>query len=350
MSKNCISNIDLRRSEKKPVITLIFRNPCVGVKSMERLFAAIEPYLVREFEVRRVTLPNPPGSLSRMLGNAFFARRNREGVVHVTGDAHYIVPFLGGKGVILTVHDCGRLMDLTGILKWIYRILWFELPRRTANRITVISKSTKQVFEREIGRMGDNMVLIENCLIPGFEKTQRKFDNKNPRILQIGSGPHKNLDGLIHSVIGIECELMIIGRISDKNRILMESNGIRYRNEFDVTRERLHEIYQESDLLFFASRHEGFGLPILEAQKTGIPVITSNRFSMPDVADGGALIVDPEDHSGIRDAIIQIRDDAILREQLISKGFENINKYSPKTVAEKYAKLYKEVYQQTMLH
>jgi glycosyltransferase involved in cell wall biosynthesis len=76
------------------------------------------------------------------------------------------------------------------------------------------------------------------------------------------------------------------------------------------------------------SLYEGFGMPILEAQAAGVPVITSSTSSCPEVAGDGALLVDPLDTPAIAQAIRRVLDDEPLRRALIEKGFANAAKFS----------------------
>ena len=95
------------------------------------------------------------------------------------------------------------------------------------------------------------------------------------------------------------------------------------------------------DLLVFVSTYEGFGLPILEAQATGRPVITSNVLSMPEVAGDSACLVDPFDVSSIRKGILKVINDPAYREKLIKRGFENVKRFQPDKIAEQYADIYR---------
>jgi glycosyltransferase involved in cell wall biosynthesis len=101
--------------------------------------------------------------------------------------------------------------------------------------------------------------------------------------------------------------------------------------------------YRMADIVCFASLYEGFGLPILEAQATGRPVVTSDRCSMPYVAGGAALLVNPESVDSIRSGIQSLIDNAQLREQLIVQGLENVKRFRISTMCEKYAELYQRV-------
>jgi glycosyltransferase involved in cell wall biosynthesis len=84
----------------------------------------------------------------------------------------------------------------------------------------------------------------------------------------------------------------------------------------------------------FPSLHEGFGLPVLEAQACGCPVITSTTSSLPEVAGNGALLVDPEDTAGIAKAMQRIITEPGLRDELIERGFANVGRFSWGTCAE----------------
>jgi glycosyltransferase involved in cell wall biosynthesis len=94
----------------------------------------------------------------------------------------------------------------------------------------------------------------------------------------------------------------------------------------------------------FASTYEGFGLPIIEANAVGRPVVTSHLWSMPEVAGKSALLVDPYDVASIRDGVLSIIEDAHLRSVLIKNGLENIKRFRLSLIAEQYSALYQEVY------
>ncbi|MFW6135503.1 MAG: glycosyltransferase family 4 protein [Chloroflexota bacterium] len=78
----------------------------------------------------------------------------------------------------------------------------------------------------------------------------------------------------------------------------------------------------------FPSLYEGFGLPVLEAQICGCPVVTSTTSSLPEVAGDGALLVDPQDTAGIADAMERLVSDPALSDGLVERGFANAGRFS----------------------
>ena len=78
----------------------------------------------------------------------------------------------------------------------------------------------------------------------------------------------------------------------------------------------------------FPSRFEGFGLPILEAQQQGVPVMTANNSAIPEVAGDAAILVDPMDVDAIAEAMLRLSQDERLRAELIAKGHENVKRFS----------------------
>jgi glycosyltransferase involved in cell wall biosynthesis len=78
----------------------------------------------------------------------------------------------------------------------------------------------------------------------------------------------------------------------------------------------------------FPSLYEGFGLPVLEAQACGCPVITSTTSSLPEVAGDGALLVDPQDTAAIASAMQRITTEPKLCDGLIERGFANASRFS----------------------
>jgi len=102
-------------------------------------------------------------------------------------------------------------------------------------------------------------------------------------------------------------------------------------------------IYSLSTIFLYPSLREGFGIPILEAMGCGVPVITSNTSSMPEIAGGAAHIVDPYKPEEITEGIVKILEDKEYNTTLIKKGLERKNSFSWKNMAFEYLKLYNEV-------
>lgn len=107
--------------------------------------------------------------------------------------------------------------------------------------------------------------------------------------------------------------------------------------------QELELLYQAASLLVYASLYEGFGIPILDAFVCGLPVITSNVSSMPEVGGKAALYVDPANVDDIKNNIAVAMEDEKLREDLVEKGFIQAKKFSWEKAAAQTAEVYKKV-------
>ncbi len=102
----------------------------------------------------------------------------------------------------------------------------------------------------------------------------------------------------------------------------------------------LPAIYSQCSVFLYPSLRESFGIPMLEAMACGVPVITSNTSSMPEVSGDAALLIDPYNPKEITDAMIKLSTDHELRKQLIAKGVIQAAKFSWKSMAEKVMEIY----------
>lgn len=108
----------------------------------------------------------------------------------------------------------------------------------------------------------------------------------------------------------------------------------------------LPAIYAQCEIFLYPSLRESFGIPMLEAMACGVPVITSNTSSMPEVSADAAHIIDPHKPEEITQGIIKILKDNVYSELLISKGLERSKAFSWKNMAEQVLELYIKMYNQ----
>jgi glycosyltransferase involved in cell wall biosynthesis len=110
-----------------------------------------------------------------------------------------------------------------------------------------------------------------------------------------------------------------VGRRGLEGRVLFPG----YVDEADLA-----ALYSGALVYIYPSLYEGFGIPVLEAQACGVPVMTSNNSSLPEVAGDAALLVDPTDVDAIADAMLRLATDDALRAELVQRGFENVKRFS----------------------
>lgn len=167
---------------------------------------------------------------------------------------------------------------------------------------------------------------------------------------------NKNLLNLTEAALRAGIDLVLIGKSFEEKENLDHPEMRSFKNFLDqysgnpkvhilgfVQDEDLVAITNLATVLLLPSLVEGFGLPILEAQLCGVPVITSNISSMPEVAGQGALLVDPNSVESIAQAIIEIKDNKKAREYLIKEGLNNIQRFSWDNTAQETIKVYDKI-------
>jgi len=268
----------------------------------------------------------------------------RQGDVnHITGDIHFLSYLLCRRKTILTILDCGFAGKESGLKRNLLRYLWYVLPIRRVAFITVISKTVELELKKLVIFPQGKVRVIPCCIPETFTYSEKIFNTGKPRILQVGTGDNKNLFRVARALERIPCHLDIVGKLTyEQQRVLVEC-GIEYCNSWGLPETELMRKYQECDLVLFVSTYEGFGLPILEGNAVGRPVITSNISSMPEVAGNAACLVNPFDETDIRDGVLKVINDSSYRQQLVANGFINAQRFHPEVISMQYTELYREV-------
>lgn len=328
---------------KHPIkVTHFQRKSILGCYSLERMFSDVRAAMPVDVVVRESSFVSR--GLWRRVGNIIEAAFRQSDVNHVTGEVHFLTYLLSRRRTVLTILDCVMLERLHGIKHWLLWLLWYWLPEKRCVAITVISEATRQQVLRYL-RCDPNKVHVIYCNVSEeFKPLPQPFNVSKPRLLQIGTTDNKNLPRLAAALEGLGCELVIVGRLSSEQIDVLQQHRVSYENLLGLSREALVEQYQRCDMVVFASTYEGFGLPIVEANAVARPVVTSNLWSMPEVAGDAACLVDPFDIDSIRAGITRVIEDSNYREQLVKNGLENVKRFQIGTIAEQYAALYKSVY------
>jgi glycosyltransferase involved in cell wall biosynthesis len=317
----------------------------VGNYSVEFIFNDVRARLRNNIVAKILESSYESNGLFKRLMNCIEAWRKRGQINHITGDVNYLGLFLPKRHTVQTILDCVHVNNATGIRYTILKWFWLVIPEKRARFITAISVSTKNEILRHHKCDPDKIIVIPVAISDKFKYIPRSFNSGNPRILQVGTAPNKNIPRLIEALSGIPCTINIVGKHNSEYEQMLKDAGIRYIYEWGLSEEDMMDRYEKADIISLVSTYEGFGMPILEAQATGRSVITSNVFSMPEVAGDSALTVNPESVAEIRAAFCRIIDDADFRESMIKKGFENIRRFDPQVIAEMYLDLYLKIYE-----
>ena len=161
---------------------------------------------------------------------------------------------------------------------------------------------------------------------------------------------YKNVEGLLRGVAVLRqrfrkpfCLLRVGPFLNAAQRRLASELGITplIREVGTHQDDTLPLLYHLSDCLVFPSLYEGFGLPPLEAMACGVPVITSDRGSLPEVVGEAALQVNPEDPDALADAMQRVLEDSSLRQTLRARGLERCRRFSWEDHARKTAAVYR---------
>ena len=291
-------------------ILFINRNPQMGF-SIGKVFKPIEQEMRKYGEVESVELPcanYSPRSMWRNIKAAQMAvKRKHYDIVHITGAEHYLLPFLRKEKTVVTVHDLGFFTNhkfgLRAIKKY---FLWIRTLPLASYATFISEKSEKEALRLVKLRDGKHSTVL-NPVGSEFVPYPKAINTSCPVILHVGTKENKNLESTAIALKGFPCKLRIVGNLTEGQKLVLKLYGIDYEQVSNLSDEEILQEYINCDYVNFPSLYEGFGMPIIEGQAIGRPVLTSNLSPMKEVANGAAMIVDPTKPEDIRRGYDAIR-------------------------------------------
>jgi len=242
-------------------------------------------------------------------------------------------PLLSNVPYAICIHDLIQL-DLPQQFSFFKRLYFRTVTRLIARRAHVIftvSEFSKERICHHFGISPNKVFVLGNGVAAVFSPSTVNVERQNgePYFFNYSGGkPHKNVDRLIEAFRSVESmlphNLLISGVFPEDFRRHHASPRIRFVGPLSDA--ELVDHIRGATAVVFPSIYEGFGLPIVEAFACGTPVLTSNTASMPEVAQGHALLVDPFDTGSIAAGLVKLGNAPAAVNQEISSVLINIAK------------------------
>jgi glycosyltransferase involved in cell wall biosynthesis len=256
-------------------------------------------------------------------------------VVHSLGST---APLWGRFRRVTTIHDLNYKLAPEahfGIRGLGMRVLVPAAARRS-HRIVVDANSTRDDLRTHL-RVDPAKVDVIPLGVAIPARVERRPDRM---VLCVGAKrPHKNAVAVVEALAGSDLRLVVTGYRSPYDDVLRDrAAALGVALELPDWVENLDDLYARAGVVVVPSLYEGFGLPVLEAMARGVPVVSSNRSSLPEVAGDAALLVDPEDRRALRTAIDQALADG---DRLSAAGRERAERFTWERTAQLTVETYR---------
>jgi glycosyltransferase involved in cell wall biosynthesis len=214
----------------------------------------------------------------------------------------------------------------------LFYLVAYALLGRYARRLVTVSHFSAAELESVLRIPADRFV-VAGCAADNLAEitpVRPVLELDGPFYLVVGTlAKHKNLEATVEAIAASGRTIVVVGA-SGHQRVFSEASPLS-RNAVIAGRlsdAELAWLYRNARALVFPSRYEGFGIPVLEAQSLGCPVVTSNAASLPEVAGDGALFFDPTDPARLPALLDRLESDADLIEELRARGRDNARRYT----------------------
>lgn len=247
------------------------------------------------------------------------------------------------------IHDLNFVhnpKDLAKSHSWFYN-RYFPKYAAKAARIATVSEYSRQDIAKQYGIEESKIDVVYNGVSERFtpldasskKRVQEKWSSGLPYFIYVGSiHQRKNIERMLQAFdefkkTGQPHKFILVGNRKWWTTSMQNSlDAMQFKDDViftgRVSDKDLNDLMGGAEANVYVSTFEGFGIPIIEGFQSGVPVITSNTTSMPEIAGDAALVVGPFSVSSISDAMISIAKDELLRKQLIQKGQERAKQFT----------------------
>lgn len=250
---------------------------------------------------------------------------------------------------ITTVHDFTYELFNKGIRQKVHTWQKFSAIRHSA-AVVCISENTKRDLLRLMPDVDEGKVsVIYNGVSDAYHMLDCPLSDKelpypsHSYVIFIGRrDSYKNFELTVKAVAGTKWNLLIVGsQLNESESLLVEKylKKDRYQCLSHIPDELLNRYYNEAAALVYPSSYEGFGLPVLEAQRAGCPVIALNASSIPEIIGKTPLLMKELSETELVDKL-ELLDDLRLMQQVVIEGLDNSKRFSWEKMACQYAELY----------
>ena len=278
----------------------------------------------------------------------------------------HTVPWIHPKNTYVTVHglEYEILPESYSFWEKIYMRLSIRKSCQWAKKIITVSENSKKdlmklydVSEDKIKVIyeGVGAVIADESQQASLEKSEnhvnwQKFYNDKYLLFVGRLEERKNIIGIIRAFeilkehYKIPHKLVLVGKFGyGEKKIRQELVNVNCVKDILLTgfvsEAEKWKLMKKAEVFLFPTFYEGFGLPILEAQALGTPVVASDNSSIPEITDCSAILVDPNNAEEIADATHKIISDENCRNDLVERGYENVKRFSWNKCAREIAKL-----------
>lgn len=241
---------------------------------------------------------------------------------------------------VTTVHDFAyEYFVKNPIIRYLHSFQKFRAIRKS-QKIVCISENTRQDLLKLLPDVDPNRVCV---IYNGMDKKFYRQEGAATEdyVLYVGNRDrYKNFVSIIHPLAQCGRKLKITGKpLTEKEEKLMRDAHMAYEYCGLVSVAELNTLYNHAFCLIYSSLYEGFGLPVVEAQMAGCPVVALNTSSIPEVIGDKRLLVDEFTTINLAKKL-KMLDDSTFRSEVIEAGLKKANEFSWEKMAQQYLTLY----------